>query len=119
MPPLQPGAVVIRDLEGLDFQAAVLRLSEECTRSQTRCYDLIYLDDGNIEEGVESEELRPPHDGEIAADDLELIPEFVAQGLERLTHREEKDTVVVGSLRRQTEGSKIRGKVDTKMAVFG
>ena len=49
----QPGDVISRELEGLQFHAIVLRVHNNNGVE----YDVIYVDDENVEEGVEQEEV--------------------------------------------------------------
>lgn len=55
---IKKGDVVIRSIEGLDFEATVLDVNQ--TR---RTVQLCYLDDGNIEDDVEFEEIQEIAEG--------------------------------------------------------
>eukprot|EP00930_Biecheleria_cincta_P068793 TRINITY_DN56623_c0_g1_i1.p1 TRINITY_DN56623_c0_g1~~TRINITY_DN56623_c0_g1_i1.p1 ORF type:complete len:166 (-),score=31.59 TRINITY_DN56623_c0_g1_i1:42-539(-) len=54
---LQPGAVLLRDLDGLSFEVVLLQV-----RSDGEA-DVAYLDDGNVEQGVPLDELEVPDGG--------------------------------------------------------
>ena len=81
---LRCGEVVTRELEGMDFRAVVLSQSASSSSdSSTKAaqlltsYDVVYVDDENIEECIDSSELRTVPIDDVRADPLTATEEKV------------------------------------------
>lgn len=82
---LRCGEVVNRELEGMDFRAIVLGQSKSSPSDESptkgaqllTSYDVVYVDDDNIEECIDSAELRTVPIDEVRADPLTANDEKV------------------------------------------